>query len=320
MVIVSQGWPSALIPVLAFDLPLAGVFFPSSFHQYFTPPASKPRIKWLPIESFRDSAIKGTAFYLVTGDLEFIRRIVPLLPEPGRIIVGIEMPLRSSHPKFDNFLSRARSKAIRYLKNQVHLTAATLRDAKFGGATDASFVFGFGNQLHGLSVPSEVPHVGYVLRHYLDGGTKGWFDRCRSEDLPVLPDDTEHVIWGDSQLPITHRVKFGQNPNGDRDHLSAGIAGPFIRQEGLFPCNNPLVSVACPCYFAKGKLSLRSLTVPELLRLYQLPLDMDGFFQQFKMSSALPFEQAASPVIYTSIFRQLWGVDGGGFEWKFTSA
>ena len=237
-----------------------------------------------------------------------------MLPELGRVIVGVEMPLRSSHPDPYNFLSRARSKAIRFLKNQLHLTAVTLRDAKFGGATDASFVFGFGNQLHGRSVPSEVPHVGYVLRHYLDGGAKGWFDRCRSEDLPVLPDDTEHVVWGNSQLIVMRRVKFGPNPDGDSDHFTAGTAGRFIRPEGLFPCADPLVSVACPCYFAKGKLSMRSLTVPELLRLYQLPLHMDDFFQQFRMSSALPFEQAASPVIYTSIFRQLWGVAEGGLS------
>ena len=302
-----------MLPVLAFDLPLAGVFFPSVLHRYFKPPASKPRFKWLPTESFRHAVFKGTAFFFVTGDLAFLRDILPSLPDLGRVIMGVEMPLRSTHSDSAKFLARSRAKAARFLINTAHLSAVTLRDSRFGGATDASFVFGFGNQLHGSSIPVEVPHAPYVLRHYLDGGARGWYDRCSSLDLPTLEDEVNHVIWGDPQLASQRRVRNGPNPGGDDEHFVADHAGAFIRQEGLFPRNNPLVRVACPSYFVKRKLSLRPLTMPEVLRLHQLPLDMDSWFRDgFKISDVLPFEDCASPVIYTSILRQLWGVDGGG--------
>ena len=34
-VVVSQIWPSALIPILSLNLPLSGAFFPAKYHGYF---------------------------------------------------------------------------------------------------------------------------------------------------------------------------------------------------------------------------------------------------------------------------------------------
>ena len=312
LVVVARGWPSNLISVLALDIPLAAAFFPSSLHRYFKPPTSNPDVKWLPTEAFRTSVFRDLVVFVVTGDLAFIKAILPLLPSTLRVIVGLEMPLRSSSPNYEVPMQRARTKALRYLENKHNnLDTAILRDASFGGATDASFVFAFGKQLNGHVIPSEPSDVTRVLRHYLDGGTSGWFDRVRLQDLPSLDDDSSRIIWGDSDLPIHRRGKQGSGENADKFHWDK--AGKFIRQEGLFPCHNPRVQIACPSYFNKGMLVVRSMALSELLRLYQLPLSMDEHFQMIDVwSSLLPFEQAASSVVFTSILRQLWGVNVGG--------
>ena len=126
-----------------------------------------------------------------------------------------------------------------------------------------------------------------------------------------MDDDSSRILWGDSDLPIHRRGTQGSE-HRDAEKFSWVKAGPFIRQEGLFPCHNPRVQIACPSYFNKGMLVVRALALLELLRLYQLPLSMDEHFRSFKLSSPLPFEQAASSVVFTSILRQLWGVNVGG--------
>jgi len=57
---------------------------------------------------------------------------------------------------------------------------------------------------------------------------------------------------------------------------------------------------------------MRPLSTIELLRLYQLPLSFDGFLGGLDPAGGLPFEDAPAPDLFTSIFRQLWGVIVGG--------
>jgi hypothetical protein len=51
--------------------------------------------------------------------------------------------------------------------------------------------------------------------------------------------------------------------------------------------------------------------LPELLRLYRLPLTLDPLLRDLDPERGLPFEDAPAPDVFVSIFRQLWGVCGG---------
>jgi hypothetical protein len=63
----------------------------------------------------------------------------------------------------------------------------------------------------------------------------------------------------------------------------------------------------------------RSLTLPEVFRIYDLPLSLDPALLDgianapggFNPNTPLPFEDAVSPSILTSIFRMVWGFMGG---------
>ena len=96
------------------------------------------------------------------------------------------------------------------------------------------------------------------------------------------------------------------------------------------PCYNPNVVTYCPAYDSPLLWVVRALTRSKLLRLYQLPSAMDALFERHldltngqlcratersqgsSKQVLLPFENSLSPVILSSIVRQLWGVDEGG--------
>lgn len=98
--------------------------------------------------------------------------------------------------------------------------------------------------------------------------------------------------------------------------------GDVVWPEGLFPTQNPHAKVYCPAHHLLRSWVVQSLTLIEVLRVYQLPASMDEVFEH--MSGArftscwgdhqwiLPFKNALSPSILASIAPQLWGVDGGG--------
>ena len=84
--------------------------------------------------------------------------------------------------------------------------------------------------------------------------------------------------------------------------------------QGLFSCQYPQARVYCKSAFHPGSFAKRSLTTEELLRLYQLPLDMDKSIVEIvvRWKNGVPFEDTPPPEMYASIFRQLWSEDMGG--------
>jgi len=103
----------------------------------------------------------------------------------------------------------------------------------------------------------------------------------------------------------------------------------ILRPDGLLPCNNPDAMTYCPVYYYPHSWVVRTLTLSELLRVYQLPRTMDPLFSRhLKLLSGtvdralaqskrlargllLLFENLPSLAILTSIICQLWGDNGG---------
>jgi hypothetical protein len=92
--------------------------------------------------------------------------------------------------------------------------------------------------------------------------------------------------------------------------MHAGV----VRADGLFPSCSPDVAIYAPSYKLKDCWVIRPLTLSEWFRLHQLPLHFDPLLAGLCPNRHLPFEDALSPEVYTSIFHQLWGAPAGGFH------
>jgi hypothetical protein len=281
-VIIVGGWPSALIALLALNLPVQSAYFPARLHKYIKPSKCEVML-WKTPSTFSYDNVSGEVIFVVSGTSAFIRGVLSSLPSEGvhRTIASVEFPLRGT--------SRNVVKSLRFQGRAVlvdfGLRPVDFWDRNCGGATDAIHTVGFGTRLHLGVLPVPEPGLALCLRHFIDGGTALDFPRT------VL------------QMPVPTLNSFTQVQWHDNILLSGG----------LFPCQHPRALVYCPCYrLPPEKLVIRALPSHEMLRLYQLPRSMDALLAVLHPNSPLPYEDLAPPGLFTSVLRQLWGVVRGG--------
>ena len=167
------------------------------------------------------------------------------------------------------------------------LRLAFFLDSDNGGATDACHVFGFGHDLGSSILPVSDRGLALTFRHFLDGGTEGRFldsQKVLKSTIPESLSPPRIVLWHQDVVMST----------------------------GLFPSLLPGSRVYCPSHFFPKSWIAHPLSTIQLLRLYQLPLSFDGVLGGLDMAKGLPFEDSPAPDLFTSIFRQQWGVIGGG--------
>ena len=290
VVVIAENWPSWLVMVIALDIPIQAGYFPSAYHCYFKP---KYEIsQWMSVTDLVGRPVDGSITYLVSGSLTFVLKLASWLGDVGLSwsIVSIEFPRRN--------ISRSvrgsnRSKSKRFCIEH-GLQHAVFADQDYGGATDAVFIFGFGSAI----TPIPLPELGLpvCVWHFLNGGvdTDGMMVKIIPRSMVMVDDILKRsVLW-------------------DKD---------IVRPEGLFPTTNPSAKVYCPAHHLPHSWVVRSLTLPELLGVYQLPASMGEVFERMNGVSytsrrgdhqlLLPFENASSPSILASIARKLWGLVGG---------
>jgi hypothetical protein len=284
-VIVSGGWPSALIALLALNLPVQSAYFPSKLHKYIK--SSKCEVSlWKTPSTFSYDNVSGEVIFVVSGTSEFIRGVLSSLPSEGveRTIASVEFPLRGT--------SRGVVTSCRFQGRAV-LVDFGLRPVDFwdrtcGGATDAIHTFGFGTRLRSAVFPVPEPGLALCLRHFIDGGTLLVSPRMvLRTSVPTL-DSVARVRWH----------------------------GNILLSGGLFPCQYPWALVYCPCYRSPAKLVVRALTSLEMLRLYQLPLSMDASLAGLDPELPLPYEDLAPPGLFTSVWAPGVGGGWGGFRFR----
>jgi hypothetical protein len=96
-VIVSGGWPSALIALLALNLPAQSAYFPSKLHKYIK--SSKCEVSlWETPSTFSYDNVSGEVTFVVSGTSEFISGVLSSIPSEGvqRTIASVEFPLRGT--------------------------------------------------------------------------------------------------------------------------------------------------------------------------------------------------------------------------------
>lgn len=278
-VVVAEGWPSALITLLSLGLPVEGAFFPSKYHRHFKPRAQE--LTWHPLLDLHGLALLGRVVFIVSGSPKFARRVWPLIGQSSHTIVSFELERRDAATREVN---RQRWEAAELCK-ELGLAHVDFSDEVCGGATDAIHPFGFGSGLGRAKTPSPIPTLPRRITYFLDGGTRGRFDTVPTASVPRVDGEPGRVLWSNSVL----------------------------LPQGLLPCRYPKATVYCPTHFCRGRTAVRPLSLPEMLRLYQLPLAMDPLLLPFlQPRGPLPFESSASPDLFASILRQLWGEDTWG--------
>jgi len=278
-VVVSQGWPSCLCTILTLGLPLAGAFFPVKFHQFFE---QSDKHKWLPLPSLSTTSYADSVVYIICGDHRFLESAWTEVGKPHAAILCLNINHRVLTGAKRNRVPRA----AQHWMNNNGFDSLVVRDQDFKGITTARFVMGFGRDLENLRTPSSPRPVAFVLSTFLDGGVDSRHAKqVRYDSLPPVKDCPRAPIW-----------------NSQHD---------FLRSEGLLPANNPDALVVCPTHFSRTAGVLRSLSLQERLRLYHIPREMDPQIIN-RLQSPYPFEETPTPAVFDSIFRQLWGVYGGG--------
>ena len=283
--VIAYHWPSSLISILALNLPLVAAYFPVSLHKYFNLPKNGVT-EWHCCRDFRALYQDSTIIYMLSGPSDFLRQMLDILGHRKggtsrlRVIVSLEFPRRgASRP----MITRA-AKEGQSLFDSFDLRSLIVSDAGVGGATDGRHLLGFGQDLGSNVTPVVEPGLCLVLRHFLDGGVEGSFPVVPHATLPLLDTPARAVLLHDG----------------------------IVRPEGLFPCRSPDIMVYAPSYKLRRRWVIRRLTVSEHLRLRQLPLSMDPLLSGLSARNTLPFEDALSPEVFTSVFRQLWGTLVGG--------
>ena len=274
------GWSSALMAIISLGLPLVGAYFPPQFHRYFKPKSGVT--EWFPPSALKTTRLPEGVGLLVSGSKQFINGIMGTVGPTHRIITSVEISLRGTTLRG---LRKSRASAKELLKRH-GMQPVSFLDSDNGGATNACHVLGFERDL-GLDVlPMASKGLPPTLHHFLDGGAKGAFpktSRVPCSSVSVVDDPPWLVLW----------------------HLD------MVLGEGLFPCIVHVLWVCCPSHFFPGQWIQRTLTLPELLRLYRLPLLLDPLLGELNPERGLSFEDAPAPDVFILIFRQFGGGCGG---------
>ena len=287
LLIVSQHWPSWLVVAQAFDLPIAGAYFPPSFHRYFK---TKSQFPWYPTTLLQSKPVRSGVIGLITGSANFIDAMRPFLPPMENCIICLEHDFRASNPRH---MRRSLRDDDQFVVSR-GMSALAVSHLSYGGCTSARHMVGFGTA---VCSSSELPQAGSNVRrslaHFLSVAVDGHF--------PAHPP------------PITDTI--------DPKSLKVrNVGSDIVRRDGLLPCHRPDTLILCPSVFGPAstdKYIVRQLTVKEALRVYSIPSTYDDVILSatLQVAEKLPFESAVSSDILTSFAQQLWGVSlEGGLE------
>lgn len=272
--VVAQEWPCWL-SVLSLNLPFAGAYFPSCFHQFFrTPKHLKLMNGWQMYEAFKPRSDRHIV--LISGSPDFIKGVNDRVKADAAIIlIGIvDARFEKLHPR-DHHRSLVKAPSTFYGGG---LLTGSVRHYDFGGVTNATHTWcAWGvshNAFIGVGVPRRLSHIG-------NSAAKGWFTEI---DAPTVSADA--VV----RAPI--------------------VVDRLLRQEGLYGVYRPTMLCAVPCGFKTSRWVKRQLTPHELLRVFDSPIAMDiSLCHDADAITAL--SHTATPLVISSILRNLWGQVGG---------
>jgi len=282
LVIVAQHWPSALVVAASLKLPISAAYVNTKFTPFLSSLSLPKSLVLHATDLFFDAVLPHPVTLVGSGSLEFFTKVKHRLIELRSFIWIFEQPLRGcSHSSATRFIRNTALQCSKW-----GMCTRTFPHSRYGGATNASHLVVFGPEFDELWLDYvHPPNVSRSIRHFWNTAAKG-----RSKLCAPLPPLTDYSC----SRPIFH--------NG------------HLRLEGLLPTHNPFHHICGSSVFKPGKTIVRRLTPTELLRIFDLPMSIDSAclpHVQWDHNQSLPFENAISPTVLTSIFRHMWSVSGG---------
>lgn len=280
---------------MALNLPLLGAYFPSSLHQYFAKPKSGVTA-WGTLDDFEAAASLGCsdAIYFFSGSLSFIRNYVPRQCDPASTCICLETVFRECDRHRWHRLARRDLAFV----SDIGFVPLSVKHSRYGGATSAAHVMGFSPSLvpAGTDLSKSPMDVPRSIAHFMSDAAN--ISRVELEDL-VDPPDSSYAE------PLSRIAGYQGAKN-------------LLDRNGLFPVMTPTMKIACPSVFIPRHTKSwcrRQLTVAEARDIYSIPTCYAkvGVWPTH-IGRPLPFENAVSPDILTTLFRQMWGVELGGEE------
>ena len=286
LVCVAKGWCSSVWVAMLLGLPLDSVYIESGMSAVFNSLFSNSGVLVKCLEELEHAYFSDTITLVVSGPLTFVQ------DEWAHHILRLSSVIWIVE---DCFLGKSPQSSRRSCRNaeracsSLGLVPLRFPHRLYGGSTDAIHVIGFSASFnpHRLAPP---PNVVRSLRHF-------W------KPAEVLP----------------RPVSFIATPpavDGDFDRAVVFKSGVY-RSEGLLPVSDPLCLVCGPSVFHPGKTIQRRLTRSELIAVFDVPAVLHQLvLESFTWNSQRPppFSSSISPVILSSVFRQLWGDFEGGVQ------
>jgi hypothetical protein len=274
LVVVAGGWPSELIAVLSLGLILLGAYFPSKFHWYFKPKGGLTT--WFVPSDVKSTVVPEEVGILVLGSPAFICRIFAEIGPTRRLIILVLPHFCDATPR-GLWKDQAAAKALLSCHN---LHPVSFPDADNGGATDACLVFGFGNDLGSTCLPGLTMGLLQTLRHFLEGGTKGFFSEFAQVPCLSVPDITappRKVLWhldvvlGEGLSLAPDRNPWYYAPPTSSRGIGSTTRFPFLNYCG---CPSCLCLWTCLCELC---LHIRACLLRTLRPLTCLSLSFDSY-------------------------------------------
>jgi len=160
------------------------------------------------------------------------------------------------------------------LRDRQGFSSRVVRHSDFGGVTSGIHLLSSrGVDAAVFCPPPALPHI---LAHIVNAATP---DPLREIELPC-PIDAPIL-----RTPIV------------RDGM--------LRIEGLFNVFDPSIPVACSCVFKASGWAQRSLSIKELLRVFDTPLAMDDVLIADRRARNI-IQRSITPIVVSAIFRALW--------------
>jgi hypothetical protein len=145
-----------------------GAYFPSKLHQYFK--HREERLQWSAPSEVNNCKFSEATVWLISGSRKFIDGIISF-HRPRWLIVTVLLKMCGATVRG----ARKDRAAATDTLLQHGLTPVTFLDSEVGGATDASYLLGFGGDLGSSVVPTSEPNLPRTVCHLVDGGTLGFF-------------------------------------------------------------------------------------------------------------------------------------------------
>ena len=274
VVVITQDWPCWLSSVVAMNLPLAAVFLSKAMQSLF---AAREYIPLVSLDSRWEVPPDWTSYtVLASGTHEWFSFIsTKLSAHVGPFIYATDVFFRGRRPRDVSRLFDAWTD----LRDRQGFTSRVARHADFGGVTSAFHLISSRGVDAAVFCPP--PALPRILAHIVNAAT---------------PDPSREI---ESPCPIDEPVP-----------RAPIVRDGMLRLEGLFDVFDPLLPVACPCVFKASGWSKRSLSIKELLCVFDTPLAMDNVLLPDRRARNI-MQRCITPIVVSAIFRAMWSNDMG---------